>query len=641
MKKLITLFLCLCLMAVILPAAAETAAEPATAVSQVSALPVNVYFVQPGNLWCENFPVYFADGVEDLPYIDLEDWKDLLVRTYAEIDGSIGDKVYGLTMKVEKEGKTVTMNRENGRWALFDFENRQIVFDDYMAFIQPPNSGYMGSPGFPAMKNGEPFLLQSTRSRILYGDMTFVDLAKYDIPMIAQDGKYLVPMQTLSGFLLTGTGVGIYFNGKALYVNAISGNSDPKRTLETNLAMSGLLTPDLMAQLEAFGGTPEEALELLLKIISEGSDTGKAIAEQYRQAVESSLYLEYRSVPVRERSDELIAYGINELALELDCFYGLKESHNIKDFYTFFLQNELGEGLMDPDAAKADQAIADMTQYWLDDGHSGFVSSSWMSSKQKAEDNIGFSVASAGALNAELGTLRMQYPDAAKPYYEVGDTAYITLDQFVLTSDAAGIVDYYALLAAGGLPGDTIGIINFAHGQITRENSPIKNVVLDLSINNGGMTPAMCFTLGWFLGEANYSNQNTYTGAQTTKYFRADVNLDHQFDANDTLAGRGLNLFCLISPKSFSCGNMAPWVFKESGTVTLLGKTSGGGSCIVGFNTTAWGTSYQYSSNNRMSFVKNGSYYDVDKGVDPDFTISDYNHFYDREALTEFIHGLF
>lgn len=61
----------------------------------------------------------------------------------------------------------------------------------------------------------------------------------------------------------------------------------------------------------------------------------------------------------------------------------------------------------------------------------------------------------------------------------------------------------------------------------------------------------------------------------------------------------------------------------------------------VGFNTTAWGTTYQYSSAKRLSFVKNGSYYDVDQGVEPDHVIDNYAHFYDREALTEFIHGLY
>ena len=36
------------------------------------------------------------------------------------------------------------------------------------------------------------------------------------IRMVAQDGKYLVPVQTLSAFLLSDRGIGIYFNGEAL-----------------------------------------------------------------------------------------------------------------------------------------------------------------------------------------------------------------------------------------------------------------------------------------------------------------------------------------------------------------------------------------------------------------------------------------
>ena len=180
-----------------------------------------------------------------------------------------------------------------------------------------------------------------------------------------------------------------------------------------------------------------------------------------------------------------------------------------------------------------------------------------------------------------------------------------------------------------------------AHRQITRENSPIKNVVLDLSNNGGGDAATALYTVAWFLGEAQISLTNTFTGAQTTSFFKADVNLDHQFDENDTLANRGLHFFCLISPSSFSCGNLVPWAFKADGGVTLLGRVSGGGSCAVQFTTTAWGTSYRISGMKKMSFLKNGAYYDVDQGVEPDYIINDYEHFYDREALTEFIHGLY
>ena len=84
-----------------------------------------------------------------------------------------------------------------------------------------------------------------------------------------------------------------------------------------------------------------------------------------------------------------------------------------------------------------------------------------------------------------------------------------------------------------------------------------------------------------------------------------------------------------------------PWAFKADGGVTLLGRVSGGGSCAVHFTTTAWGTSYRISGMKKMSFLKNGAYYDVDKGVDPDYVISSYERYYDREALVEYINSLY
>ena len=508
-------------------------------------------------------------------------------------------------------------------------------------FVQPPFLPYMEIGGAPETMNGEPFLLKYTQSRNLYGDITVVDLKEYDIPMAAQDGKYLLPLQTLNAFSLGYTDTSLYYNGQALYLADIQTMTNPKDSLMTNQAINTLLTPSVTEKYQAKEGTFAEKVDYLMELISEESEEGKQFADEYYKSAENSFYLQYASAPDAPRSSELIRYGFNELALEMNCFYGLKEAHNITDFRTFFMQNELGAGLMDPDAAKADQAVADLTQYWFDDSHSGFISSSYLSNSL-ADKNFGFDVNSKFNVASRLATLRAQYPNAGLPYYEVGDTAFVTFDQFTATLDGNNIADYYKMVKEGkDLPTDTIGIIHDAHEQITRENSPIKNVVLDLSCNGGGMAFTAFFTLGWFLGDANYSYRNTFTGAQTTRYLRADVNLDHQFDENDTLAGRGLNLYCLISPKSFSCGNLVPWVLKSSGEVTLLGKTSGGGSCVVGFATTAWGTSYRYSSPKRISFVKNGAYYDVDKGVEPDHVIDNYANFYDRDALTEYIHGLF
>lgn len=42
----------------------------------------------------------------------------------------------------------------------------------------------------------------------------------------------------------------------------------------------------------------------------------------------------------------------------------------------------------------------------------------------------------------------------------------------------------------------------------------------------------------------------------------------------------------------------------------------------------------------RMSFLKNGAFYDIDRGAEPDVILSKPVKFYDREALVEAIDNL-
>ena len=42
-----------------------------------------------------------------------------------------------------------------------------------------------------------------------------------------------------------------------------------------------------------------------------------------------------------------------------------------------------------------------------------------------------------------------------------------------------------------------------------------------------------------------------------------------------------------------------------------------------------------------MSYQKNGSYYDIDTGIEPDCYIVKPENYYDREALTDYINQLF
>jgi hypothetical protein len=110
------------------------------------------------------------------------------------------------------------------------------------------------------------------------------------------------------------------------------------------------------------------------------------------------------------------------------------------------------------------------------------------------------------------------------------------------------------------------------------------------------------------------------------------------FDEKDSIANK--NLYCLISPVSFSCGNLVPSLLKESGKVTMLGGTSGGGACSVQLVSTADGSLFQISSPRHSAVVSNGAYYTIDRGVEPHHYFSKFESYFDREALTEYINGL-
>lgn len=150
------------------------------------------------------------------------------------------------------------------------------------------------------------------------------------------------------------------------------------------------------------------------------------------------------------------------------------------------------------------------------------------------------------------------------------------------------------------------------------------------------------FVLSWFNGEALLALRDTLTGSETITNYYADVNLDGKSNggAEDTVSGGDYNLYCLISGNSFSCGNLVPAALRATGTVTLLGRRSGGGSCVVLPCTSASGAVFTISGLKQLAAVLNGSFYNIDEGIVPDYTLTQPESYYDRHALVEYIHTL-
>ena len=534
----------------------------------------------------EPFPLYFMNGVDDVPYVELESWMELMIFLNRDW---LKDPNYDLMFSAE--GTDAAYVRENEYHMQFDFAEKTILFDDFNAFVHSSSEGslldMLSASGFTEAGESELFQRNLEASYDRYGDEVKLNLADYHIPMVMQDGKYYLPLQTMNDILVSPVfRAVILFNGECLMI----------------------INRDL------FGSVSKGLSEL------------------------GELY--YKALP-GERSRELAEFGYYELCFVLDNFYGLKEPHEITSFDQFFWQMGFDKEFIEDSAKEADDLLYRVIDYYLDDLHSEFIAYSHLAGEKEVDWTDGPATRKLEEAVVMYGRARAAadefYADTQEPivYEEFGNTAFLVFDHFVNSSASV----YYSAIENGeDLPLDTIGLVIRAHSMIYRDDSPIENVVIDLSNNLGGNVDAAIFLMGWILGDAPFSVKDTFTGALSTASYRADVNLDRKFNNGDVLDDK--NIFVLVSPVSFSCGNLVPAAFKALDKVTLLGRTTGGGSCIIQPLSTAWGTFFQISGPQRMSFLKNGSFYDIDTGVAPDFTLLKPERYYDREWLTEYLNEL-
>ena len=185
---------------------------------------------------------------------------------------------------------------------------------------------------------------------------------------------------------------------------------------------------------------------------------------------------------------------------------------------------------------------------------------------------------------------------------------------------------------------DTVSFI-YAVNKKIQNDSNIDNVVLDLSNNGGGANHSACFVLAWMLGTCDFAFTNPITGAKWTISYIADVNMNGT-PGEDSDTVKDKKLFCLISPCSFSCGNMVPAMLKASDRVTILGVTSSGGSSCVQSSSAADGSIFRMSSKYVMSINKNGSNYDIDKGIDPHYFINNPENFYKMDTIAALVKNI-
>ena len=567
--------------------------------------------------------LYFVDGW-DIPYVALSEYTQFLSNLLERHDKK--GIVYETGSDGEGELRHYTATRPDNGSTLYVFPDKDLIlFSNYNTFIQSVGAKIMVSTmdlpeaetlspieqavnaaateqtGENGQESPEPEAADAEDSEAVEetseettvssmfalkpgmylnraGDEIALNLADYQIDIVEADGECYIPFQTLNDLLVSDEYVYVVFTGE--------------------------------------------------KIIGAG----------YNCSFIDSM----DAAPKHDVSEEYARFNFHELSLLLDCKYGLKPEHNIESFGKFFVNNpELFENLISTNPMKSSLAIANLTYTFFDDLHSGFRRGSYLYERNAAMESsvirayLGPSILNYSRRNAIYIDARKAVYRAWVPgYEEVGDTAFITFDHFTVDRK-----DYYNPSIDRDNPRDTIDLIIYANSQIRRENSPIRNIVLDLSLNGGGDATAAIFVISWFLGEADIALRDTFTGAESNAVYLADVNLDGEFDERDNVAS-GYRLYCLTTNSSFSCGNLVPAACRASGIVTLIGQTTGGGSCVVQPCTTAEGAIFQMSGNKQISIIRNGSFYNTDAGVDPDFRLEKAESFYDRPALAEYLHNL-
>ena len=482
----------------------------------------------------------------------------------------------GMSYAVEETDKTVKVTRENGSYCVIDFVKDTIYFSNIDTFAM---NGLKVNP-YDLLSNanlkpdGSSMFFQRDVSLYTPGRAVEYNLAERNITLDINEGKKYIPLQTFNDVFTSIYDINIAYNGQSLF-----------------LFTSSVIPAEL----------------------------------------EPIYYLDQ----VTQRTDALAEFNYNELCLFLDMNYGLKKEHGINEsFAKYFETIGLKDKLLSNDPIEYFNAFGTFCFGYIADSHSSISSASpYLAEKEPSE---GRNIQPAPEVLAKLDckenfeTTRRNYlGDNIDSYQKVGNTAYVTFDEFTL-----GLRTSYDDMTKMN---DVIDIIYNAHMQITQD-SDIENVVIDLSCNGGGAVDSAVYLISWMLGYCDLAIYNSVTGGKAITSYQADVNLDGNFDSNDTISDK--NLYCLVSPLSFSCGNSVPAILKESGAVTIIGQETGGGACFVSHGITADGMFFNISGARVMSVSKNGSFYNIDKGITPNVYLSKVDSFYNRTQLTQYINSL-
>lgn len=473
-----------------------------------------------------------------IPYLSIEEYFD----TYGNFMASSkeGYKHYSKYVVFTHDKETTIVNSHNNSRCVIDYNKKTATFDSYSGFLTKANDS-SGPGDYISTYLDAYYFLEKTYEHQKGNEVT-VNFNDYHIDAYFYDNKIYLPLHFM--FTLLGTssplGIGgIYYNGHRSY---------------------------LLGSIELLLNMFDECYQTLLQDIRKDDTTLNA---------------------------DYMQYNYNVLCFALDFHFGL-EKRNLRSTNELRYFNKEGAyktlepyktRLLSTKPGEFDDALIELFNNEFNDGGHSYVSpisvtqdknepafvrtgeskntiDIYQALKEKREEVLGFNL----DLEPENQYLEMEYGEAANKT----KIAYITFDNFSFSTAKPNIDMPFCTF--------TFNLINYANEQIRNNN--IKNVVIDLSCNTGGVILAEEIIESWICGESHSMEYNTIDKSLTRVKRKADVNFNQKIDEGDFLPS-DVNVYCIVSPSSFSCGNLLPSRLKDYSNTKFIGTQSGGGCCSV------------------------------------------------------------
>lgn len=352
----------------------------------------------------------------------------------------------------------------------------------------------------------------------------------------------------------------------------------------------------------------------------------------------------------KERSQAVADFTYNLLCLAFDNVYSVKEAKNISSFDKFFTDKGYKDNLKSTNIDTYEEAFFKLLTKEIDDGHT----------------SIDFLSIYDYPGKTQIGILYDKYPptharginDKANLYYSdrhkvhnfasdamkiVGDTCYLSFDNFILNYGFPSNFKTYSLNpdleelrnndTCGYMAASIIKIEEYNKND--KNNVKIKNIVVDISANTGGIMTVLPYVACIMTKDPMLCVGDSRTGQVVEFHYEADFDGDGVY--GDTYADK-YNFFLLTSDASFSCGSSLPSMLKGT-NVKIIGKTGAGGASPITSFTDASGFGYKSSGQLGIYYKDGNTYKTIENGVPVDYEL-DQSLWYDYDKLTNKIHEL-